>query len=167
MFTETNTDGRSRTLARNRTCGNPRGLVIGRERKSPYTGLRRAVQQVERNDEVPSGFFVMHQDDWANIELLKDRQGRYIVASPQASTTPQLWGKPVVVTTAMTAGHFLAGSTEAAEVHDRLDATIEVSLDYSDYRARNLATILCEERTVLTVYRPNAFVYGTLNSSPA
>src|SRR5262249_45119484 len=69
--------------------------------------------------------------------------------------------------TAMSAGTFLAGSAESAEVIDRMDATIEISLDHSDYRARNLAMVLCECRSVLCIYRPSAFVYGTLNSSPA
>lgn len=128
--------------------------------------LRRALQQVERADEAPTGFYVIHPDNWAEIELLKDSQGRYIVGDPHASTVPRLWGRPVVVSTAMATGTFLAGSTESAEIIDRTDATIEISLDYSDYRARNLAMILCEARTLMCIYRPAAFIYGTLNSSP-
>jgi HK97 family phage major capsid protein len=129
--------------------------------------LRRALQQVEAADEVPAGFFVLNPRDWADIELSKNSQGDYLVGDPRAATTPVLWGKPVVVTTAMTQGTFLAGSTEAAEVLDRQDATIEISLDHEDYRARNLAMILCECRTVQLIYRPAAIIYGSLASSPA
>ena len=128
--------------------------------------LRRAMQQVEAADEVPAGFFVLNPADWADIELSKNAQFDYLVGNPRAAGTANLWGKPVVVTTAIASGSFLAGSSESAEVLDRLDATIEISLDYSDYRARNLAMILCEARTVLLTYRPNAFVTGSLTTSP-
>jgi len=129
--------------------------------------LRRAMQQVEEADEAAVGFFVLNPRDWAGIELIKDSNGNYIVGSPQNSATPRLWGRPVVVTTAMAAGTFLAGSSESAELIDRMDATVEISLDHDDYRARNLAMILCESRVVLCTYRPGAFIWGQLTSSPA
>lgn len=129
--------------------------------------LRRALQQVERADEVPAGFFMLHPDDWADIELTKSSQGEYLISSPRQAGIPNLWGRPVVVSTAITSGVFLCGSSESAEVLDRLEATIEISLDYSDYRTRNLALMLCECRTVLCIYRPGAFVYGSLTNSPA
>lgn len=127
--------------------------------------LRRALQQVERTDEVPAGFFVMHPDDWADCEVRKDSYGRYLL-DPRASNTPSLWGRPVVVSTAIASGSFLAGSAESAEIFDRMDATIEISLDHEDYRSRNLAMILVECRTVLCIYRPLAFIHGSLSSSP-
>ncbi|WP_255550933.1 phage major capsid protein [Granulicella sp. dw_53] len=135
---------------------------------TPLDILRRALEQVELADEVPAGFFCLSPVDIANIELLKDTLGRYIVGDPGGTAEAlSLWGKPVISTTAITPGTFLAGSSESAELVDRLDATVELSYEDRDNFIRNAVTILCEERTVLCTYRPGAFVTGTLNSSPA
>jgi HK97 family phage major capsid protein len=138
---------------------------------SSYTKLdilRRALQQVEVSDETPAGFFVLNPTDAANIELIKNTLGNYVVGDPGASSGPlSLWGKPCVVSTAITAGTFLAGSSESAELIDRMDALVEASYEDRDNFIRNAVTLLCEERTVLVTYRPNAFVTGSLTSSPA
>jgi HK97 family phage major capsid protein len=130
--------------------------------------LRRALEQVELADETPAGFFVLNPTDWATIELTKSTTGKYIVGSPGGTASaPALWGKPVIVSTAITPNTFLAGSSESAELIDRMDALVEVSYENQDNFVRNVATLLCEERTVLCTYRPNAFVTGSLTSSPA
>ncbi|MBB5329987.1 phage major capsid protein [Tunturiibacter gelidoferens] len=129
--------------------------------------LRRALEQVELADETPAGFFCLNPSDVANIELIKSTLGEYIVGSPGGTASAlTLWGKPVISTTAMVAGTFLAGSSESAELIDRLDATVELSFEDRDNFVRNAVTLLCEERTVLCTYRPNAFVTGSLTSSP-
>jgi HK97 family phage major capsid protein len=128
--------------------------------------LRRALEQVEIADEVPAGFFCLNPADWASLELLKDSNNRYLIGDPSAATTPRLWGRPVIVTNAMPSTHFLCGSAESAEVLTRLDDTLEISLDFSDYRSKNLAMILCETRIVNCIFRPAAFIYGSLASSP-
>lgn len=130
--------------------------------------LRRALQQVQIADEVATGFFVLHPTDWADISLLKSSQGEYLVSEPGGSDMgpASLWSVPVVVTNAIGKGTFLAGSSEAAELFTRMDATIEISTEYSDYFVKNLIAILCETREVLCIYRPGAFVYGNLSSSP-
>jgi HK97 family phage major capsid protein len=130
--------------------------------------LRRALEQVELADEVPAGFFVLNPSDWATIELSKSTTGKYIVGSPGGTATaPALWGKPVIVSTAIAQNSFLAGSSESAELIDRMDATVEASFEDRDNFVRNAVTLLCEERTVLCTYRPNAFVSGALTSSPS
>jgi HK97 family phage major capsid protein len=131
--------------------------------------LRRALEQVEIADEIPAGFFVLNPADWADIELTKSNQGEYLIGEPggQDLGPDSLWGKPIVVTNAISAGSFLCGSSEGAELFDRQDATIEISTEYSDYFVRNLMAILCECREVLAIYRPGSFVHGSLNSSPA
>jgi HK97 family phage major capsid protein len=136
---------------------------------TPLDILRRALEQVEKSDEVPAGFFCLNPSDIANVELLKDTLGRYIVGDPGGTAEAlSLWGKPVISTNSIAAGTFLAGSSESAELVDRMDATVELSYENQDNFIRNAVTILCEERTVLCTYRPNAFVTGTLTtSSPA
>jgi len=131
--------------------------------------LRRALEQVEIADEIPAGFFVVNPADWADIELTKSSQGEYLIGEPggQDLGPDSLWGKPVVVTNAITSGTFLCGSSEGAELFDRTDATIEISTEYSDYFVRNLMAILCECREVLCIYRPGSFIRGTFSTSPA
>jgi HK97 family phage major capsid protein len=129
--------------------------------------LRRALQQVERADEVPAGFFVINPDDWADMELVKSTTGEYLIGDPRSPATPNLWGRPVVVTTAMSAGNFLCGSSEACEIVDRMDAIVEFSTEDGSNFQFNLVTARCESRLALLTFRPNAMIRGSLNSSPA
>lgn len=54
----------------------------------------------------------------------------------------------------------------AAQIFDAEEASIEVGFENDDF-TRNLVTILCEERLALAVYRPEAFIYGTLAAKTA
>lgn len=113
--------------------------------------------------EYPATGHVMNPIDWARIELTKDAEGRYIIGNPQGTTAPTLWGLPVVATQAMTVDKFLTGAFRgAAQVFDRMLATVLVSTEDSDNFRKNLVTILAEERLALAVYRPEAFIYGDL-----
>lgn len=122
--------------------------------------LRHAMLQV-RLSFYPSTGHVLSPIDWHYIELTKDNENRYIMASPTGRAPAMLWGLPVVESDAMHAGNFLTGSYRmAAQIFDREDASIQVSTEDQDNFVKNLVTILCEERLALLVYRPLAFVYG-------
>lgn len=109
----------------------------------------------------PSTGIVMSPTDWHNLELTKDNENRYLMASPASRTPPMLWGLPVVPSHAMTQGGFLVGAFAlAATLWDREDASVAVSTEDRDNFVKNMVTILCEERIALTVERPRAFVYG-------
>lgn len=124
--------------------------------------LRLALLQAELA-EFPSDGLVLHPTDWANIELLKDTQGRYLIGNPQGTLAPRLWNRPVVATQAMTVGNFLAGAFQlGAQIFDREDAAVVVATENEDDFVNNLVTILIEERLALAVYRPEAFVKGAL-----
>lgn len=129
--------------------------------------LRRAVQQVDVADETAAGFFVVHPNDWADIELTKDSNGRYISGGPDSPIPARLWRRPVIVTTAMSAGCFLAGSATSAEILDRQEVVIDISTEHSDYFVKNKVAIRAESRIALACYRPAAFIYGTFTTSPA
>src|SRR5690606_16006781 len=113
--------------------------------------------------EYPATGHVLNPIDWAGIELTKDSEGRYIIGNPQGTAQPTMWGLPVVSTQAMTAGSFLTGAFKlGAQIFDRWDARVEVGYVNDDF-IRNLVTILAEERLALAVYRPEAFVTGSIN----
>lgn len=113
--------------------------------------------------EYPASGHVLNPIDWAIMELSKDNEGRYIIGQPQGTVNPTLWGLPVVSTQAMGVGNFLTGAFNmAAQVFDRQQSSIVISTENEDDFIRNKVTILCEERLALAVYRPEAFITGTL-----
>lgn len=112
--------------------------------------------------EFPSTGIVLHPSDWALIELTKDSTGAYIFANPQSLATPQLWGRPVVATQAMTVDTALVGAFRlGAQIFDREDANVVVATENEDDFIRNIVTIRAEERLALAVYRPEAFIKNT------
>lgn len=121
--------------------------------------LRLAALQAELA-ELPASGYVLNPTDWGRIELLKDANDRYMIGQPQGMTPANLWRLPVVTTQGMTEDKFLAGAfNSAAQLWDREDVTVQVGYENDDF-TKNLVTILGEERVALTVYRPEAFIYG-------
>ena len=144
----------------------PSGAIIaGAASETDLDKLRLALLQVELADAFATGI-VLHPTDWANIELLKDAEARYLFTNPQNTTTGRVWGRDVVSTKAMTQGRFLAGDFAMhAQILDREDANIAISFEHKDNFARNMATVRIEERLALAIYRPEAFVKGVLESA--
>ncbi|WP_304615847.1 phage major capsid protein [Paracoccus sp. (in: a-proteobacteria)] len=123
--------------------------------------IRLAMLQVALAEYAADGT-VLHPTDWAQIELTKDGEGRYIIGNPQGTAQPTLWGAPVIPTKSMTVGNFLTGAFGmAAQLMDQWDARIETGFQNDDF-TRNKVTVLAEQRTALAVYRPEAFVTGPI-----
>ena len=127
--------------------------------------VRRAINQV-RKSEYRADAIVMHPDDWTEIELTKTNEGAYVWANPRGLLGPVLWGLPVVDTTAVEPGEFLVGAFRlAATVWDREDAAVEASTEDRDNFIKNMVTIRGEQRVALTVFRPEALVYGDFDTT--
>jgi HK97 family phage major capsid protein len=132
--------------------------------------LNGAQQQVAEDDELSERqFFVVNPGDLRKMKRTKDADGRYILGDPQSPTPNNLWGAPIVDTTIMTKGYFLLGSGDprAAVIRERTGVAIDLSTEDGDNFQYNLVTVRFEERVVLIVKRPNAFVYGSFSQSPA
>ncbi|MBC2884325.1 phage major capsid protein [Ochrobactrum sp. CM-21-5] len=128
--------------------------------------IRRAILQV-RLAEYRADGIVMHPTDWADIEVLKETTGGYIWSNPTVNNGQNLWGIPVVDTTAMPVGNFLVGAfARAAQIFDRWQARVEVSNSNADDFEKNLVTIRAEERLALAIYRPESFVCGPFEVTP-
>lgn len=139
----------------------PTGAVIAGE--TPIDRLRLGMLQVTLA-EYPATGFVLNPIDWTNIELVKDAAGGYILANPASLTGPTLWGLPVVETQTQAVGKFTTGAWRmAAQIFDRMQAAVTVSSEDRDNFINNLVTILAEERLALAIYRPEAFVFGSVN----
>lgn len=127
--------------------------------------LRRAMTQV-RIAEYMADAIVLHPDDWEQIELTKTSEGAYVWASPANTLAARLWGLPVVTTTVMEPGEFLVGNfRQAAAVWDRQQARVDVAMEDVDNFRRNMVTIRAEQRLALTVYRPEAYVFGDFDNA--
>lgn len=128
--------------------------------------IMAAMQQVDENDELNgSQFAVLHPGDVWAIRRLKDTTGRYIYNQ----TGPLvIAGAPVVGTTQITKGTFLVGSGDAmaAEIRDRESLQVELSTEDGSNFQYNLVTVRAELRTALVVKRPDAFIQGSLTTSP-
>ena len=124
--------------------------------------IGHAITQIAVAKELNPTFIVMNVADWWKIRLTKDQYGRYILGDPQSPVQPNLFGKTVVPTTSMVAGHFLVGTgvAPAAEIRDRMEMQVEISTEHADFFAKNLVAVRAEKRVALVVKRPNAFVAG-------
>jgi HK97 family phage major capsid protein len=122
--------------------------------------LRRAITQGALS-EYNIDTLVLNPEDWEDIELTKATDGQYVWANPAIIGQPQLWGRRVIATNSIAAGTFLAGAfSMGAQIWDRQDASIQISFENDTNFVKNMATLLCEERLALCVYRPSAFVSG-------
>lgn len=128
----------------------------------PSDTLRRAATQSVIANYAPTGY-VLHPNDWENVELQRGADGQYMLAtnvSIGASTT--VWRLPVAATPAMTQGQFLTGAFGiGCQIYDRQEANVRIAEQHSDFFVRNAVAVLAEERLALALKRPEAFVKGT------
>lgn len=130
--------------------------------ETPIDRIRLALLQAALA-EFPADGIVLNPIDWAQIELTKDAENRYIIANPADGTAPRLWNLPVVATQAQTQDQFLVGAFSlGAQIFDRMDIEVLISTENADDFEKNMVTIRAEERLALAVTRPEAFVTGTV-----
>ncbi len=134
---------------------------IGTQAKATDTvldALRKAITKIALAYYEPTGI-VMHPNDWEGVELSKDGNSNYMLAASVAlGGESRVWRLPVVETSAMTENTALVGSFGiGATLYDRMEGTIRVSEQHSDYFVRNAIAVLAEERLALAVKRPESF----------
>lgn len=116
--------------------------------------------------EVPPTGIVLHPSDWIGIRATKNADGEYIMGPPSADVAPMMFGLPVALTQAQTAGTFTVGDfAGSATIYDRWQKRVEVSTEDSDNFRKNLVTVLAEERIGLAVKLPTAFIKGTFSTA--
>ena len=113
----------------------------------------------------PDGI-VVNPADWQDIRLAKDANEQYYgggpftaaYGNPGGMAGDMLWGKRVVVTSAMTAGTALVGAfATAAQIFNKGGLTVEATNSNEDDFLNNLVALRAERRLALAVYRPSAF----------
>lgn len=122
--------------------------------------LRRGMTQVDLAF-YPTTGYILHPNDWEDIELTKTDDGAYVFANPLALAGPVLWGRRVVVTAAQTEGEFTMGAFNlAAQIFDREEITVEIATENEDDFVNNRVTIRGEERLAMAVHRPESVIDG-------
>lgn len=128
--------------------------------------LRRAITQLQLS-EFQAEAIIINPAQWEQIELQKDDQKNYLFASVVSAAGPTLWGLPVIATNSQANNTFMvANLSQAAQVWDRMQATVELSREDDTNFRKNMVTILAEERIALAVYRSSAIVGGNFPQTP-
>ena len=109
-----------------------------------------------------SGFaadaIVMAPATWQTLRLGKDAESRYYGGGYFADGQgKQLWGVPVVVTTAVTASQIIVAFKPCGSVVQKGSVSVEATNSNEDDFVKNLMTIRAEERLALAVRRPAGF----------
>ncbi|MDN8180466.1 phage major capsid protein [Acinetobacter baumannii] len=132
---------------------------------TPIDRIRYALLQAVLA-EFPSTGIVLNPIDWADIQLTKDNEGRYIIGNPVNGNANTLWNLPTVETQAMVSGQFLTGAFSlAAQIFDRMDIEVLLSTENDKDFENNMVSIRAEERLALAVYRPESFVTGSIRKA--
>ncbi len=130
--------------------------------------LRHFICELAVAEESCNGI-ILNPVDAQKIDLIKTEEGgtnkgAYVCRDPLGGTlrVPTYWSMPVVATNSMPQGKCLAGDFSKAVIYDRMNATVDISEQHSDYFVKNKIAIRCEERLLLAVLRPSAFRYGSI-----
>lgn len=130
--------------------------------------LSKALEQLEAGERQATGI-VIRPSYWRKITRIKTEDGgantgNYIMGGPANTALPRLWDIPVVMTNAMPPGKFLVGDfASGAEIHMRMEMTMDVSNSHSTFFTENKVAILAEERLALSIRRADYFVSGNFN----
>jgi len=129
--------------------------------------IRKAMTQVWRVNYAADGC-VLNPVDWQDIELEKGSDNHYIWVNVQEGGSPRIWRLPVVVTNAINAAQGVVGNFRVSStLWDREQASVRIADQHSTYFTENKLAILAEERLMLAVYRPSAYVDISFDSAPA
>jgi HK97 family phage major capsid protein len=105
--------------------------------------------------------------NWFKMVSLRNTIGGYIMNDPRTATGERAYSLTILPTPAILGDAFLVGDSSKAVIRQRENATVEISYEHASNFTSNLATALCEERFGIQTLRPDAFIQGTLASSPA
>ncbi len=156
-----NGDGAGQNLLGMRAAANHTAYV-GDPGDDGIGSIRKAMAQLELA-EYPANAVIMNPIDVTTIDLTKATDESYVAANPRTSNTPQIWGLPIVKSTAMPVGQFLIGAFNlATQFTTRRGVVVEASESDSDNFTKDIVTLKATMRGAAEVYRPESLVGGLL-----
>lgn len=136
-------------------------------------GIFNMITALRATSFVEPDAIVMNPTDWQTIRLGTDANGQYYAGGPFTgaygnggfANVEAIWGKRVVVTTAISQGKVLVGGfAECGQVFRRTGITVEMTNSNVNDFEYNLITLRAEERLALAIYRPSGFGVLTLTA---
>lgn len=121
--------------------------------------ILKAIMDVQAQSGFAADAIAINPADWYTLRVAKDGEDRYYGGGFfGAQSIPNLWGLPVCVTTAVTAGTIVVGAFKTCgSVVARGGVSVEATNTNEDDFVKNLMTIRAEERLALAVRRPKGF----------
>lgn len=104
---------------------------------------------------------LLNPDDWAQLALLKDANGHYILGGPQLLATKNLWGTSIITTPFLSASKYILGNfTLGATIYDREALDFRISDSDGDNFKSMLYTFRVNRRLGFAVENPLAIFAG-------
>lgn len=138
-------------------------VVQGKLPKSGATLLDFALllkTEFEKQYIMPEHLF-LNPDDWAQLALLKDSNGHYILGGPQLLATKNLWGTSIITTPFLSASKYILGNfTLGATIYDRESLDFRISDSDGENFKSMLYTFRVNRRLGFAVENPLAIFAG-------
>lgn len=112
--------------------------------------LRKALTAL--GNSAQSATIVVNPEDLEALDLLTDKNDRYLGAGPFGTGNDSVWRRPIIASTAVVKGTALVGDLKAYELYWREQYVAQVFNQHSDYPLRGLALLRGKAR-FLGVFR--------------
>lgn len=145
--------------------GNFTDYVTGSGTATNTVDLLRNVAFKMRGANIDNLSIVLNWSDWSALLGLKSTTNEYLINGILDPVKQTIYGIPVVLSSAMTAGKFAMGNFKMGGiVFDKTAMALEIDRTGDDF-TKNLITIRAERRLGFAVVQPKAICYGALTVS--
>lgn len=155
-------DGTGENLGGISKVGNFTDYVTGSGEAKNTVDLLRNVAFKMRGANIDNLTIVLNWTDWSALLGLKSTTNEYLINGILDPVKQTIYGVPVVLSSAMTAGKFAMGNFKMGGiVFDKTAMSLEIDRTGDDF-TKNLITIRAERRLGFAVVQPKAICYGNL-----
>jgi HK97 family phage major capsid protein len=135
-----------------------------------FDNILKAQMDILNDTKYVADGIIINPSDWYTLKTAKDQRGQYLLGGPafgaygngDYKAVEKIWGTlEVMPCDAMPKGQAIVGAFKrGGKVYTKAGEGIRVELSNSDTDdfQKNLVTIRCEERILLAVKKPDAFV---------
>ena len=155
-------DGTGENLSGISKVGNFTDYVTGSGTATNTIDLLRNVAFKMRGANIDNLTILINWTDWSALLGLKSTSNEYLINGILDPVKQTIYGIPVVLTSAITAGKFAMGNFKMGGiVFDKTAMGLEIDRTGDDF-TKNLITIRAERRLGFAVVQPKAICYGDL-----
>ena len=155
-------DGTGEKLSGISKVGNFTDYVTGSGTATNTVDLLRNVAFKMRGANIDNLTILINWTDWSALLGLKSTSNEYLINGILDPVKQTIYGIPVVLSSAMTAGKFAMGNFKMGGiVFDKTAMGLEIDRTGDDF-TKNLITIRAERRLGFAVVQPKAICYGDL-----